>query len=282
MFRTSFARSLFAISAMAIVGCSANVTVETQPNPAVPGQPVTVTVTVENPQACPLTDAVATLLVIAEGASPSGMSANALTSGSATPVSELDLICDALNDPTLILCELDVNGELPPDVPSLCCEDPDFAEENPEFCDPAATTPAEDRIREAIIQKARDLGFPVDAILGAGSGQAATSGATIECTVLTESEDSAYFECSLGDIPANSSVTATATFTPGLSGRYFSFAFVDGVSDCTDGDGGTGCGPFLVGASAMAPATSPAGLAALIFGLIGIGGWAIRARRRSA
>lgn len=281
MIRTALVRSLFVIAGLAIVGCSANVTVETQPNPAVPGQPVTITLTVENPQPCPLTGAEATLLVLAEE-SPFAVSGDALTSGRATPGSDLELFCDALNDPAETLCAELTDPDIPSELSGLCCDLPEFAAANPELCDPVATTPSEDSIREAIIEKARELGLPVDKILGAGSGVAATSGSTVECMVLTEEDDGAFFECILGDIPANGSVTATATFTPGIAGRYFSLALVQGDSDCATNDGGTGCGPFLVGASAMAPATSPAGLAALIFGLIGIGGWAIRARRRSA
>ena len=286
MIRRSSLRISMTVCLLATVGCTANVSVETQPDPAAVGQPVEVSVRVDNPLECPLTDAFVILAVVSENAPITADNDLAVTSGFLGGEDGLDLFCEILNDPTLALCEALVdgglNGEVPPDVPDFCCEDMVFAENNPELCETAqASTPSVDGVRDAIVERARSLGLPVDEILAARA-QATTSGMATQCTLLFEEEFGAFFECALGDIPAGGSATAVGTFTPTIPGRYYSLVFVEGDSACANGNlpGGTACGISAVTASTMAPAASPGGLVALTLGLIAVGAVAIRLRRR--
>jgi hypothetical protein len=138
-----------------------------------------------------------------------------------------------------------------------------------------------DRVRDAIFERARAFGWPVDE-LATAAGDATTSGPAPICVLISEDESGAFFECDLGDIPPGGSASAVGTFTPVIPGRYFSFAFVQGDSDCAEGalEGGTACEISSVAAATMAPATSTAGLIALTMGLVAVGSLAIRNRRR--
>jgi hypothetical protein len=261
-----------------VVGCGANVTVEISPNPAVPGQPVEVTVTVENTLECQMDDVLAQVFIVAEGFE---MPDPATTSGFAGS-DDLAGFCEILADPTLLLCELsqDLNGEFPLDLAGPCCEMPEFSQNNPELCATGtATLPFGDAVRDVIIARARALGLPVDEILADQSG-AATSGTTTNCSVITEEPGFALLGCDFGDIPAGATATGVGSFTPTLPGQYYAFVFAEADATCADGTfpGGTDCAPFAVGLSTMAPAMSPIGLVALALALIAIGVLAIRFR----
>lgn len=275
-------RTILALVMLAAIGCGANVTVSTTPNPAAPGQPVEVRVSAENTFECEMENVLAQVLLVAEAAQ---VPSPATTSG-ITVADDLEGFCEILRDPTLLLCEIsgDVNGEFPPDLAEPCCEIPAFAENNPDLCNPVvATLPFDEAVREAVIARARALGLPVDQALAAQS-QAATSGMTADCMVVVEEPGFAILTCDLGNIAAGATAVGVGTFTPTLPGQYYAFAFVDAETASCDEDefpGGTTCEEFAVGGSTMAPAMSPLGLLAVALGLIAVGAVAIRARRQS-
>ena len=282
--RTSVLRTTLTLAALVVVGCGVNVSVETLPNPAALGQPVEVKVTVGNPSECPLTDVFAQVAVISENFDLE-VTAGATTSG--LPASDdLESLCTILHDPTATLCELiaEEDDGFPQSLVEQCCEDGDFAEQNPLTCESGeATTPTDSELRDLIIARARALGLPVDGIPTVGS-LAATSGPSSGCMLVFEEPGFAVFACELGDIPAGESVMASGFFTPTIAGRYFSFVFADGDSECLDEvfPGGTDCSVSSVVVSSAAPAASSIGLIMVILGMFAIGGYAIRLRRPEA
>ncbi len=275
----SVIRTLVALCVLVVVGCGANVTVEISPNSAAPGQPVEVTVTVENTLECEMEDVFAQVIIVAEGFE---VPAPATTSGLAG-ADDLAGLCEILQNPSLLLCESNpgVNGEFPRGLAEPCCELPEFSQNNPELCDSGqATLPFTDAVRDVIIARARALGLPVDEILADQSG-AATSGMTTNCAVIAEEPGFAVLGCDFENIAAGATATGVGAFTPTLPGPYYAFVFAEAESATCAEDtspGGVTCAPFSVGLSTMAPAMSSKGLVALALGLIAVGVLGIRFR----
>jgi len=266
------------------VGCGANVTVEFDPNPAIPGQPVEISITVENTNECELTGATAQVIVFPEGSPSIPLAQQAVTSGLLELDGEPEAICEFFDNPTLSLCELLLEEEtqaLPGEF-EACCEFPEFADENEQICGGNdATLLDQDRLREIGVARLRALGLPVDLLLPPASS-ATTASMMHQCMLLGEGPEGAGFECDLGNIPATGTAVATGTFNPSSDGKYFAIAYVTGTADCADigiAAGGTGCSSLLISGSTMAPAMSPAALVATALGLIGVGMWSRRRRR---
>ncbi len=274
-----------ALAACWTVGCGADVTVEFDPNPAIPGQPVEIRVTVENTHDCVLSGASAQVVVFPEGSNPNiPLAQQAVTSGLFELEGSAEEICEFFDNPTLTLCEFLLSDEVQslPGEFEVCCEFPEFADENEQICDGNDATLLDDeRLREIGRERLRALGVPVDVLLPATS-LATTSSTMHQCILLGEGPEGAGFECDFGDIPAGGTAIATGTFTPSAAGRYFGLAFVSGAADCAQigiASGGTGCAPLSVSGATMAPAMSPAALLATALGLVGVGVWARRRRR---
>ncbi len=269
-------RAMVAAAALALVGCGANLTIESAPNPGVLGQPVVYTVTVENTLSCPLTNPTLEIFVT-----------SALANGELGGFEDLDQFCGLLNDPTeicnFIVAEPDeIEGT--EGIASFCCDNETFAQENPEICTTAVSNPPTTvSIREAIIARARALGLPVDK-MQSGTLQATTSGgAPLVCMPLFADATGAGFECALDDLPVGGSQVITATFTPTAPGNYYAFALLDGFAECDEGEflpGGTACLISAVGVATQAPAASGATVIVMLLGLLALGGVALRARRR--
>lgn len=278
-------RSSIASFALLIVGCGVNVTIESSPNPAQLGQPMTFTIRSRNILGCNLENVVLTFLVVTPAAFDDEL-------GGLFPDGRQ--FCSLLNDPLQIcslIAEEVANEDVDPssELVDTCCQDSTFAQVNPGLCAVAVeASGARTGIRDAVVALARSKGAAVDRLLG-GQLQAVTSGAMpLGCVLVDQDAEFAIYECDLGDIDSGESQTVTATFIPQQPGTYFAMALVEGTGiDCSENlvEGGTGCietaataGPV----TAPAPAASAVTLAAAVVGLLILGGAAIRTRRRIA
>jgi len=274
MRRVAVLRSSVGLLALMLIGCGVDVSIQAVPNPAALGQPMNVSVNVNNTLECELADPSLAIFVIS--------SQFAAANGE---LEELAEFCAIVDDPiqTCTLLE-EQPGEIPEDLVLFCCQVEAFRDENQDICGVATTEPPSSAtVRDAIIARARALGLPIDQASG-DQVQAVTSGGLpINCMEIFNDELGAAFICELDDLAPAATDTVTVSFTPTTPGQYFAFAFLEGFADCADETfpGGTACVTATVGAIAPAPAVSANGLIAASLGLLALGGIAIRIRRRA-
>ncbi len=244
-------------------GCAIDISIEPDPNPPGVGEPANYTLTVSNPLDCSLTSPTAFALVFP----------------APDDFDEADAICDIINEPNEFVCSL-ISGEIEngeaSGVVDFCCEDGDFAEENPLLCEPDSNEDATDmsdlvdEIRELITERARELGLPVDDLLAAE----ARTGEAGSCATFPSGA-----VCGFDDIPMGGSDQASFEQTLEEPGLHYAVGFVFGTADCVPPGlvpGGSTCERLGVGVGKMAPLLSPAKMAGLSLALIALGAFAIR------
>lgn len=274
MRRVAVLRSCVALLALGLIGCGVDVSIQAVPNPAALGQPMNVSVTVNNTLECELTDTELVIFVI-----------SAQFADEAGELEELAQFCALVDDPIETCSLLDEEqSEIPGELVTFCCQVEAFRDENPGICTLATTDPPSSvTVRDAIIARARALGLPVDQASGGQVPAVTSGGLPINCMELFNGEMGAAFVCELDDLAAAATDVVTVSFTPTTPGQYYAFAFVDGLAECAGESfpGGTACVTATVGAIAPAPAVSVNGLIVISLGLMALGGFAIRTRRRT-